>query len=958
MPGAGEMSKGRRTAVRSLAPWLLGLALIGIGLPHLALPAAASDRRADDLALHAALTAAVERAVAAADDSSDPLAPTGISSGCLASPLPTTPTGTTLSFSARETSTMGFDAVIWRQPCVNDASKSAVLMRAVPFGSMGSWICSSSWYVVQGGITTSSPKWVSSNGGSGLCGAYYSTITVALDQWSFYTQFNDQTAFSLRTTYPTLSPSSIEVPASGPGTRHLLTVQVTGTGSGTVSSSPSGVSCRTGSCSAEYGQGTTVTLTATPDGTHAFSRWGGDCSGTSRTTTVTISAARTCTARFTPPPVHPETGWWWAASEPGRGYSIETSNGRLFMASYAYRTDGSSAWYLSQGDWDGTTLTTSFDEYRGGQSVGGSWRQASPVGAMGSFTIAFSTATRGTITWSNGQSTTIERFNFAGDPAAARTMMTTMMSAATPPRPQPAKPVVGNDDEGERIRALREKTAKLGEGRVIVTLSASRAAIAADGVLAQGMLAPHGGRVAATFSRLPMFVAEVTPAGLDALLADPAVASVHEDEMLRTMLLASTAKVRAPEVWSRGYSGQGQSVAVLDTGVDATHPFLGGRVIAEACFSTSVAASGIEGVCPNGANSMIGPGAGAPCAIGCEHGTHVAGIVAGNGNGMAGVAPSAGIVAVQVFKRYPPSLCGSSSGCISASSSDIILGLAHVRDNAVRYGIAAANLSLGGSLFSSYCDSQPYKPVIDQLRAIGVATVIATGNEYQTNRVSSPGCISTAVRVGAVSSEDALAPFANEWSLPMLLAPGNTVNSSIPSGGFAAWAGTSMATPHVAGAWAVLKSALPGSSVSALLSAITSTGASVRSPWSLRSYPRLDVAAAHDRLTLPDTGWWWNTSEPGTGYFVEVQRGSAFLSAYMYDDAGKATWYIANGTFAGGVFTGSLQEFWGGQSMGGSWRQADFAADRGQVTLRSSGTGTGSLTLPSGRQMALTRFGF
>ena len=880
--------------------------------------------------LHSSLSAAADRAAFVAGGE-DPLTPAAISSGCLASPLPSTPTGETRTVSNRDLPTYAFDAVLWRQPCINDGTRSAVLMRVTPFGSAGAWICSASWNAVQNGVTRTSPMWVTSNGGLGVCQTYFSAVTVALDQWTIYTNFDDQAAFSLRHSWLTLTPSSIEIPANGPGIRHLLTVQVTGTGSGTITSSPSGITCRTGSCSAEYGQGTAITFTATPDGTHAFSRWGGDCSGTSRTVTVTMSAARTCTARFTPPPVHPANGWWWATSEPGRGYSIETANGRLFMASYAYRADGSSAWYLSQGDWDGTTLTTSFDEYRGGQSVGGSWRQASPVGAMGTFTIGFSTTTRGTITWSNGQSTTIERFNFAGDPAAVRTMMS---MGAPPGRPLPAKPVAANDDEGGRIRALREMTAKQGEGRVIVTLSASRAAIAADRAIAQGMLAPHGGRVAMTFSRLPMFVADVTPAGLDALLADPAVAAVHEDEMLRPLLSASTAKVRAPEVWTRGYTGQGQSVAVLDTGVDAAHPFLGGRVIAEACFSTSVALSGIQGVCPNGANSMIGPGAGAPCAIDCEHGTHVAGIAAGNGSGMAGVAPSAGIVAVQVFKRYPPSQCGSTSGCTSASSSDVIQGLAYVRDNAIRYGIAAANLSLGSGVYSSYCDTQPYKPVIDQLRAIGVATVVATGNEAYSSYVFSPACISTAVRVGAVSSTDAMAYFSNEWSLPMLLAPGNTVNSSIPGGRFAAWPGTSMAAPHVAGAWAVLKSALPGSSVSTLLAAITASGSSVTSPWTLRSYPRLDVASAHDRLTLPDTGWWWSASEPGTGYFVEVQRSSAFLSAYMYDDAGKATRYIANGAFAGGVFTGSLQEFWGGQSMGGNWRQADLAADRGQVTLR------------------------
>ena len=909
--------------------------------------APAADGRMADRELHAALSRAAERA---ADPGPDPVAPAGISAGCLASPLPSTPTGETRTVSNRNLPSYAFDATLWRQPCANDASRSAVLMRVTPFETAAAWICSSSWYVVQNGVTRTSPKWMTSGEGSPVCTAYTSPLTVALDQWSIYTNFDDQAAFSLRHSWLSLSPSSIEIPASGPATYRTLTVAMTGPGAGTVTSSPSGIVCRVESCSSEFVQGTTVTLTATPDGTHGFSRWSGDCSGTSRTTTVVVSTARTCVARLVPPPVHPASGWWWAASEPGRGYSIETANGRLFMASYAYRADGSSAWYLSQGDWDGSTLTASLDEYRGGQTVGGSWRQASPAGSAGTFTIGFSTPTRGTITWSNGQSTTIERFVFAGDPAPG--------AAPGPVPARPSPPVAANDDEGERIRALRDRMAKHGEGRIIVTLAASRAAIAADRAIAQGMLAPHGGRIAATFRGLPMFAADVTPAGLDALLADPAVASVHEDEMLTPFLSISTAKIRAPEAWGRGYAGQGQAVAVLDTGVDGTHPFFGGRVIAEACFSSTVASLGIQGICPDGADSMIGPGAGEPCAADCRHGTHVAGIVAGNGSGMAGVAPGAGIVAIQVFKRYPASLCSSGTSCIAASSSDVILGLAHVRDNATRYNIAAANLSLGGGTFSAYCDTQPYKPVIDQLRQMGVATVIATGNGGLPGHVSSPGCVSSAVRVGSVTSADEISFFTNEWLLPMLVAPGDGVTSSVPGGGFASLRGTSMATPQVAGAWAVLKSALPGAGVSTILAAITASGTSVRSPWTRRFYPRLDVAAAHDRLTQLETGWWWSAAEPGTGYFVEVQGSSVFVSAYLYDEAGRAIWYIANGTYAGGVFQGTLQEFGGGQPMGGSWSQAGMVADRGQVTLRSTGNGTGVLVLPNGRQVALTRFGF
>jgi subtilisin family serine protease len=75
-------------------------------------------------------------------------------------------------------------------------------------------------------------------------------------------------------------------------------------------------------------------------------------------------------------------------------------------------------------------------------------------------------------------------------------------------------------------------------------------------------------------------------------------------------------------------------VAVLDTGVDKTHPFLSGKVVEEACYSAG-------GNCPNGATSEVGSGAGVQCtyaAAACRHGTHVAGIAAGQGSSFSGVA--------------------------------------------------------------------------------------------------------------------------------------------------------------------------------------------------------------------------------------------------------------------------------------------------------------------------------
>src|SRR5204863_564480 len=93
--------------------------------------------------------------------------------------------------------------------------------------------------------------------------------------------------------------------------------------------------------------------------------------------------------------------------------------------------------------------------------------------------------------------------------------------------------------------------------------------------------------------------------------------------------------------------------------------------------------------------------------------------------------------------------CRRAAPCLGACTSDIVSGLERVYTVAPRYHIASVNMSLGGSTFTAPCDNQPYKPAIDNLRSIGIATAVAAGNNSLTNALSSPGCISTAVSVGS-----------------------------------------------------------------------------------------------------------------------------------------------------------------------------------------------------------------
>ncbi len=334
---------------------------------------------------------------------------------------------------------------------------------------------------------------------------------------------------------------------------------------------------------------------------------------------------------------------------------------------------------------------------------------------------------------------------------------------------------------------------------------------------------------------IPYVAISTDKAGLQALMNSPQVTSVVEDRPLISLDQDSDTLIGAPTVWNAGYAGLNTAVAVLDTGVQANHPFFGSRVIGEACFSTNDPANGLTSLCPNGQTSQFGVGAAAPCADTCNHGTHVAGIAGGygaysGGIGYSGVAISANIVAVQVFTRTP--------GGISAYDADIISGLNWIYANNASYHIAAVNMSLGSSAdgSSGYCDTtnSAMTSAINALKSIGVATIIASGNDGSSTKINYPACISSAISVGAVgnggakcgfdNTADSVAFFSDSDPKLSLLAPGVCIASSFPGSTYGYDTGTSMATPQVAGAFALLKSRLPNDSVDQLLAVLRNSG--------------------------------------------------------------------------------------------------------------------------------------
>ena len=380
------------------------------------------------------------------------------------------------------------------------------------------------------------------------------------------------------------------------------------------------------------------------------------------------------------------------------------------------------------------------------------------------------------------------------------------------------------------------------------------------------------------FRYLPLGALHADRATIRRLRQLPEVLSITEDRPHPPLLNASVPHIGGDLAYDLGYTGAGQTVVIIDTGVQTSHPYFSGRVLSayEACFSgssigsgsgvaTGSGVAGIVSLCPDldpcagtyhyPANTACGVGAGFTCPAGglCWHGTHVAGIAAGDNSTYRGVAPAASLISIQVFL--------TENGSLVAYDSDIIAGLQHVLALSQIHAdlhIAAINMSLGGDTYASTlaCNlaSDPTKTAIDALRAVGIATVVAAGNSYNRTAISTPGCISSAVSVGATDNSDTIAYFSNLSTPLSLFAPGVSVYAAVPTDGVGGASGTSMATPHVTGAFAVLRQKaaerLLSPSVDNLLAALRLSGIPIIDSGNSYSTPRIQIDQA---LALIDT---------------------------------------------------------------------------------------------------------
>jgi subtilisin family serine protease len=345
------------------------------------------------------------------------------------------------------------------------------------------------------------------------------------------------------------------------------------------------------------------------------------------------------------------------------------------------------------------------------------------------------------------------------------------------------------------------------EGRYIVVLKSDAARLSHEvsaasrrlpdvAQLAQQFAAGGGLRVERSFGHaLRAFVA--TDVGDDALiklLDDPRVDYVEEDGVVQASATQNNATWGLDRIDQRalplnsqyvyGTTASNVHAYIIDTGIRATHSDFGGRV-----------GSGYSAINDgNGTNDCQG------------HGTHVAGTV---GSATYGVAKG--------VRLYPVRVLGCNG---SGSNSGIIAGMDWVRANHTRP--AVANMSLGGGA-SSAVDS-----AVASLSAAGVVVVVAAGNDNSSACNYSPARAASAITVGSTTNTDARSSFSNYGSCLDIFAPGSNIlsTSNASNSGTTTMSGTSMASPHVAGAAALYLAANPSATPSQVTSALNNAATS------------------------------------------------------------------------------------------------------------------------------------
>lgn len=303
-----------------------------------------------------------------------------------------------------------------------------------------------------------------------------------------------------------------------------------------------------------------------------------------------------------------------------------------------------------------------------------------------------------------------------------------------------------------------------------------------EGKINRGILKAFGvseEEILHTYDLLPLMLLELSENQAKGLANNPHIKALElnaEAYALEQTTPWGITHVEGIQAHQAGYTGQGIKVAILDTGIDNTHPDLALNV------------KGGYSVFTDTANSN-------PYNDGDGHGTHVAGTVAAvnNSQGVIGVAYSADLYAVKVLDN---------------SGSGTYAGIAQGIEWAVNNGMQIINMSLGGSTSSTILEN-----MCNTAYDSGILLVAAAGNSGKRNgrgdNVGYPAKYASVMAVAAIDSNNNRATFSSTGPAVEIAAPGVSILSTVPGGQYASYNGTSMASPHVAGVAALVLGARP-----------------------------------------------------------------------------------------------------------------------------------------------------
>lgn len=459
-------------------------------------------------------------------------------------------------------------------------------------------------------------------------------------------------------------------------------------------------------------------------------------------------------------------------------------------------------------------------------------------------------------------------------------------------------------------------------GRLIVHHAAG-----VSGAQATSLISRHGARLRRRMEKLNLSVIEV-PAGseeaiMQSLRASGQVTEVEYDHYAK---LAATAndpyltsqwyltKIQATSAWGVSV-GSGTPIAVLDTGVDATHPDLAGRVMTGWNFVSNT----------NNTQDTMG------------HGTAVAGVfgaISNNGVGVSGITWTNPVLPLVVVDSTN-----------YASYSNIAAAIEYAAD----HGAKVINVSIGGTSPSSALQA-----AVDYAWNAG-AIVVAAAMNNSSSTPNYPAACNNAVAVAATDENDNLASFSDFGSWITVSAPGNNIETTMVGGGYGLWWGTSLATPVVSGVAALALAANPSLTPQALVTLLKNNADDLGSPgfdnvfgWGRVNAYRTVVAAQSGSTTPPVTTTPTTPTAPVTT--APVTSAPVLSGVPMYINAG------------GGAFTDASGQTWSadsGFSGGSTWAVGAPIANGGAQALYSTcryGVFSYNLNVPNGNYTVTLKF--